>query len=251
MGDLRSVIDQMGQEVTFSYPPTRIVSLVPSQTEFLIDIGANVVGRTKFCIHPAEKVGDIPIIGGTKNFRLDSIRELSPDLIIGNKEENYQEGIALLKEDFPVWMSEIYTLDDAFTMMERLGSLCRKEEKAKLISNECRNVMKAMQGVRSGSAVYLIWQNPWMAAGKNTFIDHMLTHLGYQNLITSDRYPEISLEEIAKLNPDWVLLSSEPYPFKSKDLSLVKDFLKHPNVELVDGELFSWYGSRLKQWLTN
>lgn len=238
----------MGREVEVPVLPKGIISLVPSQTEFLLDIGAPVVGRTKFCIHPADKVKDIPIVGGTKNFRFDVIRNLKPDLIIGNKEENYEEGIEELTQDFPVWMSDIYTMEDAFQMMTTIGHLCDLEARADEIIRECREATESVKGSKSGKVIYLIWSKPWMAAGKNTFIDHMLTHLGYENLVTEERYPELTTEQITELNPDKILFSSEPFPFKEEHLTEAKSQWPSAKGQLVDGELYSWYGSRLRKW---
>lgn len=245
---LKIYTDQMRREVSITSRPRRIVSLVPSQTEFLLDIGAPVVGRTKFCIHPDQQVNTIPIIGGTKNFRFDTIRELQPDLIIGNKEENYQEGIEELEKEFPVWISDIYTLEDAFEMMTTLGRLCERENRAKEIIQACRTTTEGVENTKSGKVIYLIWKKPWMAAGKNTFIDHMLTHLGYENLITEERYPELTGDQIAELSPDKILFSSEPFPFKETHLKEAKTTWPGVECELVDGELYSWYGSRLRYW---
>lgn len=238
----------MGRKVSFSFPPKRIISLVPSQTEYLLDIDAPLVGRTKFCIHPKGLVKDVPIIGGTKNFRFEKIRELYPDLIIGNKEENYQEGIEALAEDFPVWMSDIFTLDDAYDMMRSLGDICQLGEQSNKIVAACTSAMEKVQGKHAGTAIYLMWYNPWMAAGKNTFIDHLLHHLGYENIIKEARYPELSPEAIEALHPDHVLLSSEPFPFKEKHVLEAKSRWPKATIQLVDGELFSWYGSRLSAW---
>ncbi|MEP0986576.1 helical backbone metal receptor [Ekhidna sp.] len=238
----------MGREVEIVSPPRRIISLVPSQTEFLIDIGAPVVGRTKFCIHPNDKVKEIPIIGGTKNFLFDAIRNLKPDLIIGNKEENYQEGIRELEKEFPVWMSDIYSLDDAFGMMQNLGQICEKDERAKEVFRTCQLAVENVKESKSGGVVYLIWKNPWMAAGKNTFIDDMLSHLGYENLVIEERYPELSEDDISKLNPDQILFSSEPFPFRDEHMIDAKQLFPAAQCELVDGELYSWYGSRLSKW---
>lgn len=248
MSDLQTVHDQMGRKVTFSFPPKRVISLVPSQTEFLIETGAPLVGRTKFCIHPANEISEIPVIGGTKNFRFDVIRDLKPDLIIGNKEENYQEGIEELEKEFPVWMSDIYTLDDSFEMMKALGNICGQDEPAEQIIQSCSKAIEAVKETKSGKVIYLIWKNPWMAAGKNTFIDHLLNHLGFENAIKTDRYPELTQEEIAKLNPDHILFSSEPFPFKEKHVKEAKKLWSNVSCRLVDGELYSWYGSRLKEW---
>ncbi len=238
----------MGREVRLTSPPRRIVSLVPSQTEFLLDVGAPIVGRTKFCIHPNEIVENIPIVGGTKKFHFQKIKELNPDLIVGNKEENYKYGIEKLEEEYPVWMSDIFTLDDAFGMMTAIGSLCDLEDRAKAIVRECKEAVEKVKGSKSGKVIYLIWNKPWMAAGKNTFIDHFLTHLGYENLITEERYPELTTEQIINLNPDKILFSSEPFPFKEKHLAEAKAFCPNAESLMVDGELHSWYGSRLRYW---
>lgn len=238
----------MGREVKIASPPRRIVSLVPSQTEFLLDIGAPVVGCTKFCVHPQEVVKDIPIVGGTKNFRFEKISELQPDLIIGNKEENYKWGIEKLRKDFSVWMSDIYTLDDSFEMMSALGHICDLNDQTEAIIQECRDATEKVKDSKSGRVIYLIWNKPWMAVGKNTFIDHFLAHLGYENLITEERYPELTTEQITDLNPDEILFSSEPFPFKEEHLSEARAFWPNSECTLVDGELHSWYGSRLRYW---
>ena len=248
MSDFLAVCDQIGREVTFPFPPKRILSLVPSQTEFLIDIGAPVVGRTKFCIHPKEIIEEIPTIGGTKNFRFDVIEKLKPDLIIGNKEENYKEGIQLLEKKFPVWMSDIFTLSDAFKAMEELGKICGLEDSAKEIAQLCKGAISSVKRTKRGTVIYLIWQKPWMAAGRNTFVDNLLHHLGYTNLIKDVRYPEITEDQIRELDPEYILFSSEPFPFKEQHVSQAQKIFPNANCQSVDGELYSWYGSRLKYW---
>ncbi|WP_420318078.1 ABC transporter substrate-binding protein [Ekhidna sp.] len=244
----KTYTDQMGREVTIASPPRRIVSLVPSQTEFLIDIGAPVVGRTKFCVHPTDQVKDLPVIGGTKNFHIDKIRQLKPDLIIGNKEENYREGIEELEKEFPVWMSDIYTLEDSFEMMYALGGICNLNEQKETIVQACHTATEKIKNSKSGKVIYLIWKAPWMAAGKNTFIDHLLNHLGYENMVKEERYPELTDEKISELKPDKILFSSEPFPFKEQHLEEVKSKWPISECQLVDGELYSWYGSRLRKW---
>ena len=248
MSDLRTVTDQMGRKVTFSYPPKRILSLVPSQTELLLDIGAPVIGRTKFCTHPKEQLKDISVVGGTKKFRFDKIRKLQPDLVIGNKEENYKEGILELGKEYPVWMSDIFDLDDAFDMMKAVGLLSGRETQAQPIIDECKQAIQSVQDKFCGRVIYFIWKSPWMAAGKNTFIDVLLKHLGYTNLVNENRYPELSIGEISSLKPDRILLSSEPFPFKEKHLQETTKLWPDIDIQLVDGELYSWYGSRMKHW---
>ena len=248
MSDLRSVVDQMGREVTFVSAPKRVLSIVPSQTEFLIELGADVVGRTKFCIHPINEIKSVPIVGGTKNLRLEAIRELGPDLIIGNKEENNESDIRNLENEFPVWMSDIYSLEDSFDMMRTLGEILDLTDNAEKIIQDCKSSLSLVKGSCSGKVVYLIWQKPWMAAGRNTFIDHMLDYLGYENVIKEERYPELSTADIEALNPDYILFSSEPFPFKKQHLSEAESLWTKAKCQMVDGELFSWYGSRLKHW---
>lgn len=238
--------DQMNRTVNIPEYPQRIVSLVPSQTELLVDLGLRdrVKGVTKFCVHPKGLKKERIIIGGTKNFHFDKIDALQPDLIIGNKEENYQEGIELLAKKYPVWMSDIYTLEDAFGMMLGIGGITGTMEKASQLVQKIRNDIALLPKI-GGNAVYLIWKDPIMAVGPQTFIDDMLSKTGFTNLIKEPRYPELSMEELKNLSPDFLLLSSEPYPFKQEHVEEFVSFLPNTKVQVVDGEMFSWYGSRL------
>lgn len=250
----RTVIDQMEREVTFSFPPKRIISLVPSQTELLFDLGlkAEVIGITKFCVHPNEWFKTKTRIGGTKKFHFDKIAELKPDLLIGNKEENEQEQIEELARLYPVWMSDIKSLDDALEMMVSIGDITDKREEAQqqvqLIKNEYSKFEKNFTKLNN-TVAYFIWKDPWMLAGGDTFINYLLEEiLGFNNLAKelNGRYPKTNLEELVKLNPEYVLLSSEPFPFKEAHIKELKNSLPESHILLVDGELFSWYGSRLK-----
>jgi ABC-type Fe3+-hydroxamate transport system substrate-binding protein len=238
--------DQLHRTIFLPNPPKKIVSLVPSQTELLVDLGLGerIVGVTKFCVHPKGLKKEKTVIGGTKNFHIDRIDSLQPDLIIGNKEENYKEGIERLSEKYPIWMSDIFTLEDAYRMILSIGELTDTVPKADQIISRIKNELEK-EFKFQGSAVYLIWQDPLIAVGSNTFIDSMLKKAGFQNLINQARYPEIDLEEIANLNPDYLLLSSEPFPFKEKHISFFKERLPKTKIRIVDGEMFSWYGSRL------
>jgi ABC-type Fe3+-hydroxamate transport system substrate-binding protein len=243
----RSFTDQLGNVISLPYPPKRIVSLVPSQTELLYDLGLRdeVVGVTKFCIHPELWQQEKKIIGGTKKFHFHEIEKLQPDLIIGNKEENYQEGIEILQKKFPVWMSDIVSMDDALEMIAFVGEMVSKKEVATNLVASIKNGFDQLNRFKKRSALYLIWRNPWMAVGENTFIHVMLEYAGFKNCITDTRYPELSNETITSCNPDVVLLSSEPYPFQQKHIKEISQLCPHAKVKLVDGELFSWYGSRL------
>jgi ABC-type Fe3+-hydroxamate transport system substrate-binding protein len=238
--------DQLHRSIFIPTIPKRIISLVPSQTELLVDLGLeeNIVGVTKFCVHPKSLRTEKTIIGGTKNYRMDLIDLLKPDLIIGNKEENDQNGIEILMNNYPVWMSDIYSVEDGLDMILRLGKIFKVEKRAKSISDQIQNDFLKKVTFK-GTAVYLIWNKPMMAAGADTFINEMLSYAGFENLIGERRYPELSKNELLRLNPEYLLLSSEPFPFKAKHSQEFEDLLPKAKIKLVDGELFSWYGSRL------
>ncbi|HSF54259.1 MAG TPA: helical backbone metal receptor [Algoriphagus sp.] len=238
--------DHLSRTIFLPHPPERIISLVPSQTELLVDLGLEekIVGVTKFCVHPDHLRKSKTVVGGTKNYLFDVIDSLMPDLIIGNKEENDKAGIEKLALTHPVWMSDIFDLQDSLRMISNLGKITGTETKAsEIISNIESSFFQAIQF--KGTCIYLIWENPKMAAGKQTFIDSMLNLAGFENLIQSERYPELSEERLIKLSPDYLLLSSEPFPFKEKHLQAYQKLLPKSKILLVDGELFSWYGSRL------
>lgn len=248
----KTFTDQMGREVTINFPPKRIVSVVPSQTELLFDLGldAEIIGLTKFCIHPIEKFAARTKVGGTKKLNIDLIKDLKPDLIIGNKEENTQSDIEELAAYCPVWMSDIFTLDDAMKTIGQIGELVDREPEAgylnHLISAGFGDLKTlATQHRIDKKVAYLIWRKPYMAAGKNTFIDNMLLTNGMTNVISQERYPELTLGELNTLNCELILLSSEPYPFAEKHIEEIQAAVPNAEVILVDGEMFSWYGSKL------
>jgi ABC-type Fe3+-hydroxamate transport system substrate-binding protein len=243
------VKDQMGFEVRLEALPRRIVSLVPSQTELLYDLGLEdrIVGVTKFCVHPDRARKTKTVIGGTKNFDLDRIVSLNPDLVIGNKEENYPEGISFLRERYPVWMSDIATLGDALAMIDAVSQLTGEQAKGTALVQEIREKFGALEKLPGLGALYLMWFNPWMGAASGTFIDAMMREAGLVNALSHrQRYPSLTEDEIRELNPEFVLLSSEPFPFAKKHEAKIRELLPAAKVQFVDGEFFSWYGSRLR-----
>jgi ABC-type Fe3+-hydroxamate transport system substrate-binding protein len=246
--------DQMGRQVDIPFPPQRIVSLVPSQTELLYELGLGdrVVGITKFCVHPAEWFRSKTRVGGTKKIHFDRVAALHPDLIIGNKEENERLQIEQLAGQYPVWMSDVRDLDSALQMIRDVGGITNTEARASAIAQNIQSGFDALAAAVAAlprlRAAYFIWRDPWMAAGSDTFIDEMLRLAGFENVFGHwSRYPELSLEQLADAEADCVLLSSEPYPFKEKHLLEISRLCPNAMVRLVDGELFSWYGSRLAQ----
>lgn len=229
--------------------PQRIISLVPSLTELVIDLGMQdqLVGRTRFCVHPKDEVEKIPIIGGTKNPRLDKIRDLNPDYIIANKEENRPEDIKSLTDDFHVNVTEISTIEDALIVLHELGKKFGKSEKAGQLITNIQQALEHRPQVSTLNTAYLIWKDPWMTVGADTYIHDILDHWKLPNIFEDqERYPKISLDDLKRKNPDLILLSSEPYPFKEKHLSQIEEACPAARVLLVEGEWFSWYGSRME-----
>lgn len=245
-------IDQTGRTISIQSPPKRIISLVPSQTELLHSFGLDeeVVGITKFCIHPAEWFNSKTRIGGTKMLNRKAIHELQPDLIIANKEENIKEQVEELADKYPVWISDVHDPASAYEMIAALGAICGKEDCSSGIINQIKKNFAALPPLPGSgefrSACYLIWRNPYMTIGGDTFIDKMLEIAGFDNIYRSAiRYPAISIDDLQKSNCKYILLSSEPYPFRQKHISALQQELPGATILLVDGEMFSWYGSRM------
>lgn len=248
--DYYNTTDQMGREVIVPKRPKRIISLVPSQTELLYYLGLadEVVGQTIFCIHPNAQHKMKPRIGGTKKLNFDTIVSLNPDLIIGNKEENQQEQIEELTKHYPVWMSDIKTLADACDMIVSISKLIGKPDEGVLLSDSILEGFQKLSAPKAATCLYIVWRDPWMLAGHDTFINDLLSRIGFNNLAINidGRYPQIAADAICKLSPQYILLSSEPYPFKQKHLAELELISPNSTILLVDGEMFSWYGNRLQ-----
>jgi ABC-type Fe3+-hydroxamate transport system substrate-binding protein len=229
--------------------PLRIVSLVPSQTELLFELGLRdeVVGITKFCVHPAAQVAGKRRVGGTKTVHLERVAALKPTLILANKEENTRADVGALQAIAPVHLTDVPTLPAAYAMLREVGQLVGKAAEAAALVGQIEAAFAAMPRLPQPHRVaYLIWRNPWMVAGSGTFIHAMLTHTGAENAFALQvRYPAITAADLAAAQPDYVFLSSEPYPFRAKHIAEVQAICPQAQVRLVDGELFSWYGSRM------
>ena len=233
----------------FKQPPKKIISLVPSLSELLYYLGLDneVIGITKFCVHPKDWVTAKMRIGGTKSINIDLIKELQPHLVIANKEENVKEQIEELAKDFDVWVTDVNTLDNALLMIINIGELTyKKNEALELVKRIKTNFYQLPIANPQLKACYLIWQNPFMTIGGDTFINDMMKHCGLKNIFeTNTRYPEITIEQLLKSSCELILLSSEPFPFKQKHVDELQKMLPGKKLILVDGEMFSWYGSRL------
>ena len=271
------ITNKLNNSVNLSLSPKRIVSLVPSQTELLYSLGLNeeVVGITKFCIHPEEWFRSKQRIGGTKTVKPDVVKTLQPDLIIANKEENVKEQIEELQLIAPVWVSDINTLEDALGMITSIGKLVDAQDRANELALQIQEAFSQITPVNEKIlAAYFIWKDPYMAAGGDTFIHDMLGRCGLTNIFENiNRYPEVTISSSSTnnnqesiINPQssicspllsvrsplsslrkcqLLLLSSEPYPFKKQHLDELQKLLPFSKIMLVDGEMFSWYGSRL------
>ena len=228
----------------------RIVSIVPSLTELVIDLGLEkeLVGRTKFCIHPADKVKDIPKIGGTKNVNVDAVLNLKPDLILANKEENTREDVEALEKMCSVHVTEISNYTQALDSILEIGQLTDRIERSQQLANQINTKFSKFSNSKkiNKSVCYLIWDNPIMTIGQDTYIHDMLHKCGFTNVFgNQNRYPTVSPTELKEKKPEFIFLSSEPFPFKDKHIKRFKEICPTSEVVLVDGEYFSWYGSRM------
>ena len=249
----KKLVDQIGIEHVFESSPTRIISLVPSQTELLFDLGqeSKIVGITKFCVHPFHFKSTKKIIGGTKKVHFEKIRLLQPDIIIANKEENTKEIVEELSKICPVWVTDIVTVEDNLQMIIDFGKLldCRTEAQKWIdkIEFAYRDFQQFIKDKPVKKVAYFIWANPYMVAGNDTFINEMLKLNNFQNIYQDKgRYPEIELKKMRlEGDPDCVFLSSEPFPFADEHAFEIGRFTHHAKTIFVDGEMFSWYGTRL------
>jgi ABC-type Fe3+-hydroxamate transport system substrate-binding protein len=244
-----TLTDQLGRCVRLSEIPSSIISLVPSQTELLYYLGLDdeIAGITKFCIHPSGKTRQKLKIGGTKQLNIPLIKSLNPDLIIANKEENERLQLEELMEAYPTYVSDPNSLDTALVMIEDIGALTGRKLQSEALSGAIRQQFDSLGALpaKKLTVAYLIWRKPYMVAGKNTFIDDMLNRCGFTNVFEQQRYPEVTNDMLINAKPDVVLLSSEPYPFRQKHLDEFAKLLPGSMIQLVDGEMFSWYGNRL------
>ncbi len=246
--------DQLQRQISLQKFPQKIISLVPSTTELLFDLKLNdeVVGITKFCVHPESWFKTKTKVGDTKNIKADVIASLKPELIIANKEENVKEQIEALEDIAPVFITDVSDLNSALQMIELIGAITNRINGAQSIIQKIKNEFAKFPPPCNGEglgmrACYLIWRKPYMTVGGDTFINDMLKCCGFENVYKHyTRYPEISISKLSTVNCQLILLSSEPFPFKQKHIYELQPFLPSSKIILIDGEMFSWYGSRLQ-----
>ncbi len=249
---MKTFVDQLGNTHTFETVPKRIISLVPSQTELLYDLGleANIIGITKFCVHPYHFKPTKTKVGGTKKVHYEKIRLLEPDIIICNKEENTKEIVVKLSEICPVWVTDIHTIEDNFKMISDFGQLFNRRTEARKWNDKLAFALSDFQQFIKEKPIqrvaYFIWKNPYMVAGSHNYINELLQLNHFKNVCDdTPRYPEVTLEQLQYSQPELLLLSSEPYPFKKEEAYEMQPILPKAQIVLVDGEMFSWYGTRL------
>lgn len=190
---LKEVNDHLGRTVTYNFPPKKIVSLCPAITETLyaLNLDENIIGRTKYCIFPKGKCEQAAIVGGTKQINLDKILELSPDLIIAEREENTKEIVELLEQTFPVYVAEVQSITDAHRMIRDIGMITDRVVKAGSLSKSIDQAFQNLPKINEVRAAYVIWRKPYMVVGKDTYINSILEKLGLVNPFASfsGRYP--------------------------------------------------------------
>lgn len=245
---MRNVKDALGREVTYSFPPERIIAFDPAITETLYYFGLDekIVGRTRFCIHPKDKVKHAMNVGGTKDMKIDRIHHLKPDLIIAEKEENTKEMVETLEKFYPVYVCEIQTVDDGIHLIEELGGLTGCSDEAKQLQTKVETAFNTLPTIEPVRVAYMIWKKPYMVVGRDTYINHTLEKLGFTNVFATskDRYPVVAEQELQDADLQYIFLSSEPYPFRNKNHDEFLSFMPDVTPVNIDGQMF-WYGVRM------
>ena len=262
-------VDAIGRAHALARADARIVSLVPSISELLFDLGAGdrLVGRTGFCIHPKDNIKTVPKVGGTKSVDIDKIRELAPTHLIVNIDENEKPTVDQLAGFVPnVIVTHPLGPLDNLSLYRLLGGIFGRENRAGELCEALQKAYFAAAGACAGlpreRVLYLIWKSPWMTVSRDTYISRTLAAVGWDTVETEgkERYPKIDLASGLLANVDRILLSSEPYSFREHHIREIRQMLGAANnffvptpveefespikVSLIDGEMTSWYGSR-------
>ncbi|WP_019152973.1 ABC transporter substrate-binding protein [Robertmurraya massiliosenegalensis] len=246
---LKKMEDHLGRKVGYHFPPQRIVSICPGITETLYELGLEkeIVGRTRYCIFPEDKVAHATIVGGTKDIDIEIVKSLNPDVIIAEKEENTKEMVALLARSYPVFVAEVQSIQDSYRMIEDMGNITNFESNAKNLINAIKNEFNTIPKVNGKRAAYVIWRNPYMVVGSNTYINSVMEAMGFENPFSTskNRYPSVTKEELQESQLDYIFLATEPFHFKEKHKKEFQEFIPNVPPMIVDGEMF-WYGAKMK-----
>lgn len=250
---MKIINDSLKREILIKTTPKRIVSLVPSQTELLYDLGLEneIVGITKFCVHPYHLKATKTIVGGTKKVDFNKIKALQPDFILCNKEENSYAFLPELEKIAPIYFSDVNSIQDSLNLIANLGNILnRRTESINLIEKinfKLTNFKSFIKDKPARKVAYFIWANPWMVAGNNTYINEILKLNKFENIYANrSRYPKVEINKIRhEGDPDVIILSSEPFPFKDEHAMEIATYTNRSVTVFADGELFSWFGSRL------
>lgn len=246
----KEVTDHLGRNVQYQYPPQRIVSLCPCITETLYALGLEkkIAGRTKYCLYPADKTKEAAVVGGTKEIDKMAIARLNPDLIITEKEENTKDIVESLEKNYPVFCAEVQSIADAYRMIEDMASLTDREQEGKKLIADIKKEFASLPDMEGKRAAYIIWRNPYMAAGKHTYINSLLGEMGFINPFVSleGRYPVLTEKDLREAGLDYIFLASEPFSFQEKHKREFNEMVPGAKVEIIDGEMF-WYGAKMKE----
>jgi ABC-type Fe3+-hydroxamate transport system substrate-binding protein len=258
-----TLIDASGVALDLGRPPGRIVSLIPSTTETLCRLGLAeaLVGVTVYCVEPPDGVRGKARIGGEKNPDLEKIRSLGPDLVIANVEENRKADVDTLRDwGIPVWVTYPRTVTEGIRMIRDLGAVTGAAARASALASELEALYERVRAETAERprvpAFYPIWRGPYMTINRDTYIHDMLEVCGADNVFGDrpQRYPVVTLEEVADRRPQVIVLPDEPFRFRPVHR---KDFAPYPDVPavrdgriyLVDGKPFSWHGVRIGEAL--
>ena len=254
-----TIIDALGRPFAVGRPPERIVSLVPSLSEalFAFGLGERIAGVTRFCVEPREGVAGKAKVGGTKTLDVAAVESLRPDLIIASAEENRAEDVRrLIDGGWPVFVTLPTTVAGAIDLLGQIAALTDSTEAARPIIREAEDALAAARAANAGREplrVFCpIWRNPYMTIGPDTYMHDVIAVCGGRNVFEGrqERYPRVELAEMAALDPEVILLPSEPYRFRERHRADFEAFpqvaaVRRGNVLLVDGRMLSWYGPRI------
>lgn len=248
IADMLEWVDDRGFPLGLHAVPERLVSLVPSLTETLVDLGGEdrIVGVTKFCVHPDHLRRERTRIGGTKGIHVGAVLDLKPDLVIANLEENdAQDVMALEIAGVPCWVCDVRSVERAFRLLSEMGRLIGEEARGVEMESRVRAAWEeTRQQILPGGhrrSAYAVWRDPWMWAGADAYIQDVMRWWGWSPWPEVDRYPEMKMHALVEAEIEEVLLPSEPFPFKEEHRAECAGL----STRLVDGEMFSWYGSRM------